>query len=136
MLVLAGFEYENERGYSGGPYNSIKRRNSNYTLLFQGDIKGRLFYTVGTGIEDNELFGVVPTPRASLAYALRQPNQSGMLGGTRLRASFGKGIKEPSIFEQTDSLYDQLAALPNGSQPLSPTPLGPNGAGGGRTHSC
>ncbi|HEX9198617.1 MAG TPA: TonB-dependent receptor, partial [Acidobacteriaceae bacterium] len=41
------------------------------------------------------------------------------LGGTRLRASFGKGIKEPSIFEQTDSLYDQLAALSNGSQLIS-----------------
>ncbi len=134
LQALAGFEYENERGYSGGTYNSIKRRNSNYTLLFQGDIKGRLFYTVGTGIENNELFGVVPTPRASLAYALRQPSQAGILGGTRLRASFGKGIKEPSIFEQTDSLYDQLATLSNGSQLISQYHVGQIGPEWSRTY--
>jgi vitamin B12 transporter len=134
MLALAGFEYENERGYSGGAYNSVKRKNSNYTLLFQGDIKGRLFYTVGTGIEDNELFGIVPTPRASVAYALRQPSESGMLGGTRLRASFGKGIKEPSIFEQTDSLFDQLAALANGSQLISQYHVGQIGPEWSRTY--
>lgn len=134
LLALVGLEYENERGYSGGPYDSIKRRNSNYTLLFQGDVKGRLFYTVGTGVEDNELFGVVPTPRASLAYVLRQPSQSSILGGTRLRASFGKGVKEPSIFEQTDSLYDQLAALPNGSQLISQYHVGQIGPEWSRTY--
>jgi len=134
LLVLGGFQYEDERGYSGGLANSIERRNSSYTLLFQGDIKGRLFYTLGTGVEDNDLFGVVPTPRASLAYLLKQPNQSGVLGGTRLRASFGKGIKEPSIFEQTDSLYDQLAALPNGNQLIAQYHVGQIGPEWSRTY--
>ena len=134
LLVLGGFQYEDERGYSGVPTNSIERRNSSYTLLFQGDIKGRLFYTLGTGVEDNDLFGVVPTPRASLAYLLKQPNQSGVLGGTRLRASFGKGIKEPSIFEQTDSLYDQLAALPNGNQLIAQYHVGQIGPEWSRTY--
>lgn len=134
LLALAGFEYENERGYSDGASNSVKRRNSNYTILFQGDVKGRFFYTVGTGVEDNELFGVEPTPRASLAYALRQPDRSSLFGGTRLRASFGKGIKEPSIFEQTDSLYDQLAALPNGSQLISDYHVGKIGPEWSRTY--
>lgn len=134
LLALVGFEYEDERGYSGGRSNSIERRNSNYTLLFQGDIKGRLFYTMGTGVENNALFGVVPTPRASLSYMLRQPIQSALLGGTRLRASFGKGIKEPSIFEQTDSLHDQLAALPNGSQIISQYHVGKIGPEWSRTY--
>jgi vitamin B12 transporter len=134
LLALAGFQYEDERGYSGSPANSIERRNSSYTLLFQGDIKGRLFYTIGTGVEENELFGVVPTPRASLAYLLKQPSPSGVLGGTRLRASFGKGIKEPSIFEQTDSLYDQLAALPNGNQIIAQYHLGQIGPEWSRTY--
>lgn len=133
LQALAGFEYENERGYSGGTYNSIERRNSNYTLLFQGDIKSNLFYTVGTGIEDNELFAVVPTPRASLTFVLRQP-QSGILGATRLRASFGRGIKEPNIFEQTDSLYDQLAALTNGLQLISRYHVGQIGPEWSRTY--
>lgn len=134
LSALVGFRYEDERGYSGGPYNSIARRNSNSTMLFQGDIKGRLFYTAGTGVEDNELFGVVPTPRASLAYMFRQPGQSGLFGGTRLRASFGKGIKEPSIFEQTDSLYDQLKALPNGAQIIAQYHVGQIGPEWSRTY--
>ena len=134
LLVLGGFQYDDERGYSGAPANSIERRNSSYTLLFQGDIKGRLFYTLGTGVEDNQLFGVVPTPRASLAYLLKQPSPSGVLGGTRLRASFGRGIKEPSIFEQTDSLYDQLAALPNGNQIIAQYHVGQIGPEWSRTY--
>jgi vitamin B12 transporter len=134
LLALVGVEYENERGYSGGPTNSIKRRNSSYTLLFQGDVTGRLFYTVGTGVENNELFGVVPTPRASLAYLLTQRGASSIFGSTYLRASFGKGIKEPSIFEQADSLYDQLAALPNGSQLISQYHVGQIGPEWSRTY--
>lgn len=134
LSALVGFRYEDERGYSGGPYNSIARRNSSYTVLFQGDIKGRLFYTVGTGVEDNELFGVVPTPRASLSYMLTQPSPSRMFGGTRLRASFGKGIKEPSIFEQTDSLYDQLKALSNGAQIIAQYHVGQIGPEWSRTY--
>jgi iron complex outermembrane receptor protein/vitamin B12 transporter len=134
LSAFVGFHYEDERGYSGGSYNSIERRNSSYTLLFQGDIKGRLFYTVGTGVEENELFGVVPTPRASLSYLLRQPVRAGLFGGTRLRASFGKGIKEPSLFEQTDSLYDQLAALPNGTQLIAQYHFGQIGPEWSRTY--
>jgi iron complex outermembrane receptor protein/vitamin B12 transporter len=134
LVVLAGFEYEDERGYSGGPSNSIKRRNSRFTLLFQGDIKGRFFYTVGTGVEDNELFGIEPTPRASLVYVLRQPSQSGIWGAIRLRASFGKGIKEPSTFQQTDSLYGQLAALSSGPQLISQYHVGQIGPEWSRTY--
>ncbi len=134
LLALIGFEYENERGYSGGPTNEIERRNSNSTLLFQGDFAGKFFYTIGTGVEDNQLFGVVPTPRASLAYVLQKPGQSRILGETRIRTSFGRGVKEPSIFEQTDSLYDQLAALPNGSQLIAQYHVGQIGPEWSRTY--
>ena len=134
LLALVGFEYENERGYSGGPSNAIERRNSNSTLLFQGDFAGKLFYTVGTGVEDNQLFGVVPTPRASLAYVLQKPGQLRILGETRIRTSFGRGVKEPSIFEQTDSLYDQLAALPNGAQLIAQYHVGQIGPEWSRTY--
>lgn len=134
LLALVGFEYESERGYSGSTANEIERRNSNSTLLFEGDFAGKVFYTVGTGVEDNQLFGVVPTPRASLAYILRKPLQSQMFGETRFRASFGRGVKEPSIFEQTDSLYDQLAALPNGPQLIAQYHVGQIGPEWSRTY--
>jgi iron complex outermembrane receptor protein/vitamin B12 transporter len=134
LLVLVGLEYENERGYSGDPSNAIERRNSNSTLLFQGDFAGRFFYTVGTGVEDNQLFGVVPTPRASLAYIHQNHGPSRIVGETRIRTSFGKGVTEPSIFEQTDSLYDQLAALPNGAQLIAQYHVGQIGPEWSRTY--
>jgi iron complex outermembrane receptor protein/vitamin B12 transporter len=136
LLVLIGAEFENERGYSGGPSNFVERRNSNYTLLFQGDLWDRLFYTVGTGVVDDQLFGVVPTPRASLAYVLRRTSQAGLWGQTRFHASFGRGVKEPSIFEQTDSLYDQLAALPNGAQLIAQYQVGQIGPEWSRTYDA
>jgi len=119
VVALLGFKYEDERGYSGGPSNSIERGNYSYTLQLQGDLKNRFYYTVGSGIEDNALFGIAGTPRASLAYTLIRPGQSRIFSGTKLRASFGKGIKEPSLLDQTTSLYALLAALPNGQQLIS-----------------
>jgi iron complex outermembrane receptor protein/vitamin B12 transporter len=67
----------------------------------------RLYYTLGTGIEDNALFGVKASPRATVAYYLWP--------GVKAHASFGEGIKEPSVYQQTSSLYNTLAALPNGA---------------------
>jgi iron complex outermembrane receptor protein/vitamin B12 transporter len=136
LLGLIAFNYEDERGYSGSPSNSVERGNYSYTLLFQGDIKDRLFYTVGTGVEVNALYGLAATPRISLSYSIQQNRNAGLLSGTRVRASFGKGVKEPSIFDQTDSLYAQLAALPNGAQLISQYHIGQIGAEWSRTYDA
>jgi iron complex outermembrane receptor protein/vitamin B12 transporter len=109
---LGGFKYENESGSSGNAGvtgDSIQRGNYSYTLQFSGDIRNRLFYNLGTGLEDNGLFGFAATPRASLAYYLLSPSASGFFNGTKLHGSFGKGIKEPSIFQQTNSLFGDLS---------------------------
>lgn len=128
LLALGGFKYENESGssgYSGSPAETIRRGNYSYTLQVSGDVRNRLFYNVGTGLEDNGLFGFAGTPRASLAYYLVRPTGTGLFSGTKLHGSFGKGIKEPSIFQQTNSLY---GGLPAGSPLISQfniSPLGP-----------
>ena len=113
ILGLVAFRYEDERGYAGTPQanlactplpnypcsplpNSVQRGNYSYTFHLQGDIHNRLFYTLGGGFEDNGLFGYAGTPRASLAWQVA--------GNTKLRASFGKGIKEPAVFDQLESL--------------------------------
>jgi iron complex outermembrane receptor protein/vitamin B12 transporter len=119
ILGLVAFRYEDERGYSGGPATSIGRDNSSYTFQLQGDIHDRLFYMVGGGIEDNGLFGLAGTPRASLAWQVANERAGKIFTGTKLRASFGKGIKEPAVFDQLDSLYPLLASLPGGSQLIS-----------------
>jgi vitamin B12 transporter len=115
VIALGGFKYEAERGstqFTGSPASSISRGNYSYTLQISGDIRNRLYYNVGSGIEDNGLFGVAGTPRASIAYYLARPSASGWLSGTKLHASFGKGIKEPNIGQQTSSLFDTLSADP------------------------
>jgi len=131
LLALGAFKYENESGaagYTGSTPTSIQRGNYSYTAQFSGDVHNRLFYNLGTGLEDNGLFGFAATPRASLAYYLVRPSASGVLAGTKLHGSFGKGIKEPSLFQQTESLYGTLATLPNGSALIAQygvTPIGP-----------
>jgi vitamin B12 transporter len=119
IVVLGAFKYEDERGStltSGGTPTAIERGNYSYTVQFEGDIRDRLYYTLGTGLEDNGLFGFAATPRASFAYYLFRPDNARWLSGTKLNFSFGKGIKEPSIYYQSISLYDILAAQPNGGE--------------------
>jgi iron complex outermembrane receptor protein/vitamin B12 transporter len=128
ILGLVAFRYEDERGYSvsPGPGNSIERGNYSYTFELQGDIKNRLFYTLGGGLEDNGLFGVAGTPRASLAWQVA--------GGTKLRASFGKGIKEPALYDQLESLYETLEGQPGGSQTILQDHIAPIGPEDSRTY--
>jgi len=128
--ALGAFKFEHEygsAGYTGSTASSIDRHNFSYTVQFAGDIRNRLFWSLGTGLEDNGLFGFAATPRASLAYYLIRPSDSGLFTGTKLHGTFGKGIKEPSVYQQANSLYGLLAPLSNGSgliQQYNVTPLG------------
>ena len=137
VVALGGFKYEAERGSTqstGFPASNISRGNYSYTLQISGDIRNRLYYNVGSGIENNGLFGLAGTPRASLAYYLVRPSASGWLSGTKLHASFSKGIKEPNISEQGSSLFDILSAVPNGEQLIAQYHVGQIGPEESRTY--
>jgi len=137
IVALGAFKYEDERGStltSGGTPTAIERGNYSYTVQLEGDLRNRLYYTLGSGLEDNGLFGFAATPRASLAYYLFRPTNSGWLSGTKLNFSFGKGIKEPSIYYQSISLYDILNALPDGSELIKQYHVSPIGAETSRTY--
>jgi iron complex outermembrane receptor protein/vitamin B12 transporter len=137
LLALGGFKYEAERGstqFTGSPESAISRGNYSYTLQISGDIHNRLYYNVGSGIEDNGLFGLAGTPRASLAYYLVRPSAASWLSGTKLHASFGKGIKEPTIYQQTSSLFDTLSDVPGGDQLISQYHVGQIGPENSRTY--
>ncbi len=121
LLALGGFKYENESavsGYEHGTLSTVERGNYSYTLQISGEFRNRLFYNLGSGLEDNGLFGFAATPRASFAYYL--------VPGTKLHGSFGKGIKEPSLFQQTESLYTALG--PQLAAQDHVTPIGPEEA--------
>ena len=131
IVALGAFKYEHESGsvgYAGVAPTNIHRDNYSYTVQMSGDIRNRLFYTLGSGLEDNGLFGFAATPRASVAYYLFRPSAGNFFSGTKLHGSFGKGIKEPSVYQQANSLFGLLSPLPNGSQLIDQylvAPLGP-----------
>ena len=133
LLGLLGFRYEDERGYAEAPTSSIERGNYSYTFELQGDIHNRFFYTMGGGIEDNGLFGLAGTPRLSLAWQAAQGHANRLFNGTKVRASFGEGIKDPSVSDQTTSLYALLQSLPSGNSLISQYHL--RSIGAQRSHS-
>ncbi len=124
LLGVAGFWYTDERGlyFSQG----LERRNYDYTLAFQGDFGNRFFYTLGGGVEKNGLYGTVGAPHLGASYYLVRPG-AGLVHGTRLNFNFSKGYKEPTLGQQTGSLYAFLQA--NGGAPLiNQYPVRPIGA--------
>ena len=111
ITALFGFRYEDERGRFVDPDafedEKIDRPNFQYTLQFQGDIKNRVFYSLGGAVEKNHLYGIAGTPRIGLSYVPVRPSAR-KFHGTSLRASFATGVQEPSLAAEFSSLYRQL----------------------------
>jgi vitamin B12 transporter len=63
-----------------------------------------------------------------LAYYLRRPSFEGFFGDTKLKFNFGKGIEEPSIFDQGSSLFALLSQIPDGDAVISKYHISPIGA--------
>jgi iron complex outermembrane receptor protein/vitamin B12 transporter len=134
LTALGGFEFDSERGAS--TYSTAARRNYSGTLQAAGDVRNRLFYVLGSGIESNDVYGKALTPRASLAYYALRPNASRFFSGTKLHASFGKGIEEPSVGEQVSSLYGTLSTLTGGPTLISQYGITPLGGQYSRTYDA
>ncbi len=118
--ALFGFRYDHEDGYTNDGFAkpTVEHNNYNYTIQLSGGLWQRLFYTAGAGLESNAVFGFAGSPRASLAYYLLKPRDENILSGTRLVFNFGKGINEPSIYYETNSLYDLLQSLGSTGQSI------------------
>jgi vitamin B12 transporter len=136
LTALFGFRYEAERGFTQTSFGKspTDRGNYSYTLQVAGSLANRFYYTLGSGIEKNAIFGVEATPRISLAYYLLRPGSSGTFSGTKLRGNFGTGIKEPSIFDSGNSLFSLLQQLSNGEQLISQFHIAPIGAERSKTY--
>jgi len=136
LTALFGFRYEAERGSTQPNFGvpPADRGNYSYTLQLAGSIANHLYYTLGSGIEKNAVFGVAGTPRVSLAYYVLRPDASKVFSGTKLRANFGTGIKEPSISDAGASLFSLLQTVSNGAQLISQFHVAPIGAEQSRTY--
>jgi iron complex outermembrane receptor protein/vitamin B12 transporter len=85
LLAVAGFRFEDERGkdyYPGYVNDTLERANYDFMLQIAGDFRTRLFYLVRPG--------------------------AGSFHGTKLNFNFAKGVKEPTLTDQFDSLYQVL----------------------------
>ena len=110
LMAIAGFRYENERGadrYPGYVNDTLERSNYDYMLQIGGDFRNKLFYSLGGGVEKNQLYGTEGTPRVGLSYYVVRPG-AGHFHGTKLNFNFAKGVKEPNLNDQFGSLYDFL----------------------------
>jgi vitamin B12 transporter len=87
--VTAGYHYEVENGPTEGRHNQAGYLEVHYRF------GSRLTAIAGGRVEDNGFFGTRAVPRVGASYEVRRA--SGFWGATRLRSSFGLGIKEPEM---------------------------------------
>ena len=124
LTALFGFRYENERGSYVSAFDNEKLQQTNfeYTLQLQGEVKSRLFYSAGGGLEKNHLYGITGTPRLGISYAPVRADDK-WFRGTLLRANAATGVQEPTLGIQFASLYTQLG--PAGDAQYHVMPPGP-----------
>ncbi len=115
LAGLVGFQYEDERGAEPGStfYTPIERTNYDYQASVHGDFKNRFYYTLAGSLEHYSLFGVQTMPRAGVSYFALRP-RSGVFSGTRVLFNFGDSVREPTLPDQDESLYNFL--VENGAQ--------------------
>ena len=128
ILGLFTFRYDDERGAKKstayGIDQTIERANYDYTGQLQGNYHSRLFYSLGGGVEKNQLFGTVGVPRLGLAYYPVRPGK-GIFHGTKIWSNFAQGFQEPSLDEQFASLYDFLLGQQGGREAIQQYHISP-----------
>ena len=87
--VSVGYFFEVENGGATARHNQAGYVEAHYQLVH------RLTVIAGVRVDGNGFYGVRAVPRVGAAYALRYG--AGLWGSTRLRASYGLGIKEPEL---------------------------------------
>lgn len=93
--VTAGYQYEVENGFFNGPH--ARRNNQAGYIEARYQLGRRLTANAGGRAEANASFGTRVVPRVGASYAVRLGR--GFWGPTRLRVSYGLGIKEPEMSE-------------------------------------
>jgi vitamin B12 transporter len=136
IVGLFGFRFEDERGADKFPAygidETLERANYDYTAQIQGDFHNRIYYTLGGGVEKNQLYGTVGTPHVGLVYYPVRPGH-GVVHGTKLKFSYANGYQEPSLGEQFGSLYNFLLGQEGGAQAIQQFQVKPIGAEDSRT---
>jgi vitamin B12 transporter len=96
-LLALGYQYEVENAYPSGIAGGTHARRNNQGGFADGRWfpYSRLTLSAGFRVESNTTFGVRAVPRAGVVYAARYGKE--FWGDTRVRFSYGEGIKEPGL---------------------------------------
>lgn len=126
--LSAGARVEHEDGSTafGGTRTGGVRTNAGAFTEVRASLH-RLFASAGLGYDHNAIFKSAVTPRASVAFYLRNPSADRALGDTKLTFNAGRGIKAPSVAQALSSLEALVQALPPGSRPAAAANLSPIG---------
>jgi len=123
-LLTGGIDFEHESAVFDDGFSRVspKRNNLGVYVQDQASFRGRLFLTAGVRVERNTSdvpedlrsalialgstaptgdvgFGVSANPKVAAAFIARAHRDGDAVGMTRLKASFGTGIKEPKLDE-------------------------------------
>jgi vitamin B12 transporter len=94
--TTAGYQYEVENGFLQALNGGHARRNNQAGFIeMRWQAGDRLVLNAGFRAEDNASFGTRGVPRGGAAYILRHGGD--LWGATRLRFTYGQGIKEPRL---------------------------------------
>jgi iron complex outermembrane receptor protein/vitamin B12 transporter len=133
--IAGGVNFEREQGFpsaniDGDP--TTTRNNRAVWVEGRGTVLRRISVTAGLGYAHNEAFENAFSPRLSIAAYLREPSSAAFWGDTRLTSNAGKGIKAPTIFQATNSLFVLLQGTPAGAALAATAGIGPVGPERGR----
>jgi vitamin B12 transporter len=114
QVVTAAFAYDGERGVltnhrSSAAPQRLERNNTGTTVQYEATGE-RLSVVGGIRFENNGSFGFYAAPRVAASWLVGVGNHS--VGSTRLRASVGRGIKEP-LFVQSYSTSPSFLGNPD-----------------------
>jgi iron complex outermembrane receptor protein/vitamin B12 transporter len=135
LNIAGGANFEREQGFPSANIDAdptTTRNNRAVWVEGRGAIAHRLSVTAGLGYAHNEAFDNAFSPRLSVAAYLRTPEAAEFWGDTRLTFNAGKGIKAPTIFQATNSLYVLLQRTPATQALAAAAGIGPVGPERGR----
>jgi vitamin B12 transporter len=99
-LLTTALDWDGERGVLEDRLEPTtiraSRNNVGWTVQDQA-LWSRLFVTGSFRVEHNDSFGSAFMPRGSVAYVVQQSSSG--LGATKIRASAGLGVKEPTLIQ-------------------------------------
>ncbi|MFC5864531.1 TonB-dependent receptor [Acidicapsa dinghuensis] len=114
LMILGGFHFEDERGAEREPVyfldENARRHNYDYLAEVHGDfLHSRIFYTLGGSLEHYQVFGTQTSPRGGISVYAFKPSPH-VFSGTRVTFNFAEAVREPTIADESGSLYGLLLA--------------------------